>query len=56
MNCSKRQCSKALNRAVSNDYGAAAATAVIGMMPLVIVYLCLQKYFIQGQVEGAVKG
>ena len=42
--------------AVSNDYGAAAATAVIGMMPLVIVYLCLQKYFIQGQVEGAVKG
>lgn len=42
--------------AVSNDYGAAAATAVIGMLPLVIVYLCLQKYFIQGQVDGAVKG
>lgn len=42
--------------AVSNDYGAAAATAVIGMAPLVIIYLCLQKYFIQGQVEGAVKG
>lgn len=41
--------------AVSNDYGAAAATAVIGMMPLIIVYLCLQKYFIQGQVDSAIK-
>ena len=42
--------------AVSNDYGAAAATAVIGMLPLIIVYLCLQKYFIQGQVDSAIKG
>ena len=41
--------------AVSNDYGAAAATAVIGMLPLIIVYLCLQKYFIQGQVDSAIK-
>mgnify|MGYP004446089973 CR=1 FL=1 len=40
--------------AVSNDYGA-AATAVIGMLPLIIVYLCLQKYFIQGQVDSAIK-
>lgn len=41
--------------AVSNDYGAAAATAVIGMLPLIVVYLCLQKYFIQGQVDSAIK-
>lgn len=41
--------------AVSNDYGAAAATAVIGMLPLIIVYLCLQKYFIQGQIDSAIK-
>lgn len=41
--------------AVSNDYGAAAATAVIGMLPLILVYLCLQKYFIQGQVDSAIK-
>lgn len=41
--------------AVSNDYGAAAATAVIGMAPLIILYLCLQKYFIQGQVDSAIK-
>lgn len=41
--------------AVSNDYGAAAATAVIGMAPLIILYLFLQKQFIQGQVDGAIK-
>ncbi|EET62107.1 ABC transporter, permease protein [Marvinbryantia formatexigens DSM 14469] len=41
--------------AVSNDYGAAAATAVIGMLPLIVVYLCLQKYFIQGQMDSAIK-
>lgn len=41
--------------AVSNDYGAAAATAVIGMAPLIIVYLILQKQFIQGQVDSAIK-
>ena len=41
--------------AVSNDYGSAAATAVIGMLPLIVVYLFLQKYFIQGQVDSAIK-
>ena len=41
--------------AVSNDYGAAAATAVNGMAPLIILYLFLQKYFIQGQVDSAIK-
>lgn len=40
---------------VSNDYGSAAATAVIGMAPLIILYLFLQKYFIQGQVDSAIK-
>ena len=46
---------KSFFSAVMNDYGAAAATAVIGMMPLIIVYLCLQKYFIQGQMDSAIK-
>lgn len=41
--------------AVSNDYGGAAATAVIGMLPLVILYLFLQRYFIQGTIDSAVK-
>ena len=35
--------------------GSAAATAVIGMAPLIILYLFLQKYFIQGQVDSAIK-
>ncbi len=42
--------------AVSNDYGGAAAVAVIGMLPLVVLYLFLQKYFIQGTVDSAIKG
>ena len=41
--------------AVSNDYGSAAGTAVIGMLPLIVLYLFLQKYFIQGQVDSAIK-
>lgn len=40
---------------VMNDYGQAAANAVIGMLPLIIIYLCLQKYFIQSQVDSAIK-
>lgn len=37
------------------DYGGAAAAAVVAMVPIVVLYLFLQKYFIQGAVEGAVK-
>ena len=31
------------------------AAAILGMLPLVIVYCCLQKYFIEGVSEGGVK-
>ena len=41
--------------AAKQDYGGAAAAAVVGMLPIVVLYLFLQKYFIQGAVEGAVK-
>ena len=37
------------------DLNGAAAVAVVCVMPLIILYLCLQKYFIQGQIDGAVK-
>ena len=37
-----------------NMHGAAAA-AVLCVLPLIVAYLCLQKYFIQGQVDSAVK-
>lgn len=37
------------------DLNSAAAVAVICVAPLIIAYLFLQKYFIQGQIDGAVK-
>ena len=39
-----------------SDYGAAAAAAVLAIVPVVMAYLFLQKYFIQGQLDSAVKG
>ncbi|NOV04355.1 ABC transporter permease subunit [Paenibacillus sp. LMG 31457] len=33
-----------------------AAGCLIGMLPLTIVYLILQKYFVKGVVDGAIKG
>ncbi|KKO53777.1 carbohydrate ABC transporter permease [Paenibacillus sp. DMB20] len=33
-----------------------AAGCFIGMLPLTVVYLFLQKYFVKGMVEGAIKG
>ena len=31
------------------------AAAILGMLPLVIIYCCLQKFFIEGIAEGGVK-
>ncbi len=42
--------------AAKMDYSGAAAAAVIGMLPIVLMYLFLQKYFIKGAVDSAVKG
>jgi multiple sugar transport system permease protein len=39
-----------------NDWRAIAAASVIGMLPLVIVFLCLQRYFVKGLIEGSLKG
>jgi len=39
-----------------NDIGLVSAGCLMGLLPLVIVYLFLQKYFIRGLAEGAVKG
>lgn len=40
---------------VAIDYGGAAASAVIAILPLIIVYLFLQDAFVQGQVDSAIK-
>lgn len=37
-----------------NLHGAAAVT-VLCVLPLIVVYLCLQKYFIKGQIDSSVK-
>ena len=40
---------------VNSNIGAAAASAVLGVLPLVVLFLFLQKYFIKGMVDSAVK-
>lgn len=39
----------------SSNLNAAAAAALIGAIPMVIVYLSMQKYFVSGLADGAVK-
>ena len=38
------------------DFNGAAAAACIAICPLVVAYIFLQKYFIQGTIDSAVKG
>lgn len=38
------------------DYGLMAAAVCMIVVPLLIVYVCLQKYIIKGMTAGAVKG
>lgn len=38
------------------DYGLMAAAVTIVVVPIIIVYICLQKYIIKGMTAGAVKG
>lgn len=40
----------------SSNLGAAAASALIAILPITVMYLALQKYFVKGMVDGAVKG
>jgi multiple sugar transport system permease protein len=39
-----------------NDWRAIAAASVIGMLPLVAVFLALQRYFVKGLIQGSLKG
>jgi len=40
---------------VNSNIGAAAASAALGVLPLIVLFLFLQKYFIKGMVDSAVK-
>lgn len=42
--------------AQSSDYTTAMAASVISVLPIAILFLSLQKYFIKGMTVGAVKG
>lgn len=37
----------------SSNLGAGAAASILGMLPILLVYLFLQKYFIKGMVAGS---
>jgi raffinose/stachyose/melibiose transport system permease protein len=39
----------------SSNLGAAAAASIMGVIPVLIAYLFLQRYFIRGMVAGAEK-
>ena len=38
------------------NYGLLLAGAVIAMVPCVVVYIGLQRYYVRGLVSGALKG
>ena len=41
---------------LKNDYSTAMAAIVISALPITVLFVCLQKYFIKGMTIGAVKG
>ena len=45
-----------LSSAFSADYRLVAAGSIVSIIPIIIFFLALQKYFISGTAEGAVKG
>jgi multiple sugar transport system permease protein len=38
------------------NYGLLIAGAVISMVPCIVVYVSLQRYYVRGLVSGALKG
>ena len=38
------------------NYGLMASSVVLVVVPVLIVYMCLQKHIIKGLTAGAVKG
>ena len=40
----------------STDYGGFMAMLVLAIIPIVVFYVCSQKYIIKGVIAGAVKG
>ena len=40
----------------TSDYTTAMAAIVLSVLPIAVLFMCLQKYFIKGMTVGAVKG
>lgn len=40
----------------ASDWGLVFAASLIAVIPVLVVYLCMQRYFVQGLTAGAVKG
>ena len=40
----------------SSEYGLIMAGSVLSLIPVIIVFLCLQKYFVEGVANTGVKG
>ena len=40
----------------SSEYGLIMAGSVVSLIPVIIVFLCLQKYFVEGVAATGLKG
>ena len=40
----------------SSDYGLIMAGSVLSLIPVLLVFLCLQKYFVEGVASTGLKG
>lgn len=40
----------------SSDYGVVFALSFVAMVPVIAMFLVLQKYFVKGLVSGGIKG
>jgi len=47
---------QSLFSAQTSDYTTAMAAIIISVLPIAILFISLQKYFIKGMTVGAVKG
>ena len=45
-----------LQAEMATDYGVIMAGATLGSLPIVLIFICFQKYFANGITMGAVKG
>ena len=54
-----RAITRLLNELTSQEgtnYGLMASAVTLVIIPVIIVYICLQKYIIKGMTAGALKG